>query len=55
MATCPGKIGTQHCGTFVYKCSNCGTVGCDKKGCSNQKFDGGKCLACGKIGTKKHI
>jgi len=37
MTKCPGKI-TQLCGAILYKCSKCGAVGYDKKGCSNQKF-----------------
>jgi DNA-directed RNA polymerase subunit RPC12/RpoP len=54
MTKCPGKI-TQLCGAILYKCSKCGAVGYDKKGCSNQKFDGSRCLLCGKVGTKKPL
>jgi hypothetical protein len=60
MATCPGTRTKQHnrCGSTVYKCKACGSVGCEQgqpSACSNQCFTGGKCLRCGKHGQKELV
>jgi hypothetical protein len=49
--SCQGKTkdgnGGIH-GQGVYKCKNCGAVGCDSRDCTNRNFYSGKCLKCGK-------
>lgn len=60
MATCPGSRTKQHnrCGSLVYKCKACGSVGCEQSqsgACSDQGFMGGKCLGCGKYGQKASV
>ncbi len=53
MMTCGGQKPTGNCHSIIYKCTKCGAVGCKTKGCTNQKFDAGKCLCCGSYGTTK--
>jgi len=54
MALCPGKRGNgRNCSGTVYRCKNCGSVGCENRDCSNQKFEILKCLSCGKFRTKE--
>ncbi len=52
--SCQGKTrngtGSTH-GQCVYKCKNCGAVGCDSNDCTNRNFWGGKCLKCGRSGA----
>ena len=60
MASCPGKRikGNTTCAVPVYKCKNCGSVGCRQGNagtCSNQCFAGDKCLKCGKTGQRISI
>ena len=54
--SCPGKRKNENrCGSVVYKCKHCQSVGCDhskEEECSNQNFKSGKCLRCGKPGAK---
>lgn len=53
MMTCGGMKdnGKNKCNSIVYRCSKCGTVGCKTQGCTNQKFNFGKCVVCGNYGT----
>jgi len=55
MALCPAKKKNgQPCHQVVYRCTNCGAVGCDNRDCGNQKFaSGGQCMSCGKLGGNK--
>jgi hypothetical protein len=55
MSLCPGKQANgQLCHQIVYRRTNCGTVGCDTRPCSNQNFSlGGECKSCGKSGGVK--
>ena len=59
--SCQGKRSnrTGKCGSIVYRCKHCGSVGCDhskQQTCSNQLFYNAKCLKCGKAGAKgKHL
>lgn len=43
------------CGSLLYKCKNCGAVGCHINGCRNQKFKSGICTSCGKAGTMEPL
>ena len=38
MSMCPGKRASQKCSGQLYRCNNCGSVGCDKDGCTNNSF-----------------
>ena len=52
----PPRLGT--CGSLVYKCKKCGSVGCDQLSdgkCTNQNFTSGKCMSCGAVGQKEMI
>src|SRR5579859_6066206 len=57
MLTCHGTRDGHHCGSPLYRCENCGNLGCRAKKhgmCTKQAFSGkgkGKCLSCGKCGT----
>ena len=55
---CPGKRGNGTCGSTVWKCKHCNSVGCDQGSagkCTNQKFKGGTCQSCGKSGGKTPV
>ncbi len=56
MATYPGKRNKATCIGVLYRCKNCGNVGCERGGqneCTNQAFRSGKCLKCGSIGHRE--
>ena len=57
MATCPGRRNGSNCGVSqVYRCKNCGSVGCTAPGCTNQNFDvSSRCLKCGKQDGKVSV
>lgn len=50
---CSGKINGKGCGSTLYKCTKCGSIGCKNKSngkdCSNsiKKDSGGTCKTCG--------
>lgn len=50
MAHCRGKHQTRHtCNSIVYRCRQCGAVGCNQASqaeCSNQTFLKGQCIKC---------
>lgn len=50
MAHCRGISGDFTCGNELFRCDDCGTVGCDQswgQSCTNKKFESGQCLTCG--------
>lgn len=59
MSVCHGKFtlsgATSLCYKQVYKCKNCGAVGCDREGCHNQEFDwtDGRCMRCNSQSREK--
>lgn len=54
MALCPGRNGRKECKCRLYRCTNCGAMGCDHEGCTKHTFTkGNKCLKCGKYGVKE--
>jgi hypothetical protein len=59
MASCQGRRDGHTCQDYVYRCTNCGAVGCshnDRNRCTNQAFaQGGVCQKCGKSGTKEPV
>jgi len=58
MACMGKKKSGQHCGSTVYKCKNCDTVGCDhalEETCSKQNFEASRCLSCGKVAGKERV
>lgn len=57
---CTGTRKGRPCGQFLYRCKNCGKVGCQRRlagECSNQGFSGrlgtNKCLGCRKSGQRE--
>ncbi len=55
MALCQGKyMGKTHQAP-LYRCARCGVHGCNREGCTNQRFawSNGRCLACAAFNTKK--
>lgn len=55
---CPGKHGKSGCLTQLYRCNNCGSIGCDKVtlgACTNQVFHFSKCVICGATGKKEPL
>jgi len=55
---CPGKKKNGFpCLTTLYRCKSCGNVGCDHTyhECSNQGFQQGRCMKCGKGGQKEPL
>jgi hypothetical protein len=34
------------CGGFLYHCPQCGITGCEREGCTNQRFNGLRCMVC---------
>ncbi|SEN70929.1 hypothetical protein SAMN05216325_1393 [Nitrosomonas marina] len=57
MARCLGTIVSNDnkriCHHTLYRCKNCGNIGCDFNyviGCSSQGFLNGKCIICGESG-----
>jgi hypothetical protein len=56
MAGCLGKRDKEAlCMSPVYSCKKCGSKGCDQmRGveCTAKKFEAGKCLKCGGVGTQ---
>jgi hypothetical protein len=59
MASCQGTRDRHYCGAHLYRCKNCGNVGCQQNQagtCIIQGFSGlGKCLACGETGTREAL
>lgn len=57
MPACSSKNESNNriCGSLLYKCKNCGAVGCHINGCKNQKFRNGTCMACGRAGTMEPL
>jgi hypothetical protein len=57
MPSCQGTRDGHYCGSHLYRCKNCGKVGCQHNQagtCTNQGFSGGgKCLSCGKTGQRE--
>jgi len=43
---CCGQRNKMVCHGYLYKCKHCGTIGCEKDGCTNQNFKSQKCLKC---------
>jgi hypothetical protein len=52
---CPGRATTRGinggasyiCGTVLWRCNDCNTMGCLNDDCSRQNFPNGRCNACG--------
>jgi hypothetical protein len=58
MPYCQGTRNGHNCASHLYRCRNCGKVGClhNQAGtCTNQGFAAGKCLTCGKSGTREGV
>jgi DNA-directed RNA polymerase subunit RPC12/RpoP len=47
MKKCDGLKNGKKCESNVYKCLNCGAIGCDQVGCSKRNFQGMECKQCG--------
>ncbi len=47
------------CGTQLYRCNKCGSIGCSYSGhtvtCTAQGFNGGACLKCKSAGGKTNV
>ena len=55
MPSCPGKRTKDNitCHSNLYRCKKCVNIGCNQGRfgtCTNQGFEGGKCLKCGAYG-----
>ena len=47
------KTNGMMCGSMVYRCPNCGAIGCAREGCRNQNWVNFRCAQCG--GMKREI
>ena len=45
--SCRGRTGRFSCGSRLYRCLECGMVGCASKECTNNRFELGRCSICG--------
>ena len=51
-AQTPGGGGPRVCGTVLWRCNDCGTMGCLNDNCARQNFPNGRCNACGSFNRK---
>mgnify|MGYP004146974821 CR=1 FL=1 len=52
-STCHGRTASGgSCGRFLYRCTKCGSSGCNRNSCQNDLFSDGRCSKCGNIGKQ---